>query len=286
MIDLPRVPLFLQPGMAAILNDKLIRETGCFAFLKTDQVAFSLSPQSYQDAFISFSISLYALYHDFGCHFLAILLSDQFCPPSVDRGKLRKCRTHVWALNSVIRSNLAHGQFEIESRIRLQNMLAGYYIHSQHIGVSANKWPDFTNSLAQTQWKSATTTMINDSDLVYHSLEEWADEWAKNPTFPDDLRNRFASDTRFLASFDDRICRALVLKHNDAVDPRQYFSYEDTSAAIYTWRRVLQNDFLSKKIIKPEELYIELDQLIDKTVNPPAQTSLSIKKNMVSESQH
>lgn len=276
MTDLPRVPLFLQPGRAAALNDKLVRQTGCFAFLKTDQVAFTLSPKSYQDAFISFSIGLYALYHDFGCYFLQMLLSDQFCPSSIDTGGLVRYRTHVSVLNRDIRSNLAHGLLELEPRIRFQKKLAGYYLHSEYTGVSAEQWPDFVNNLTQEQWKSITATLIADSDRIYHFLERWADEWAKDSDSLDGLRNRFATDTRFSGSFGDRICRSLIRKHNNVVDPGQYISYSNTSASIYTWRSTLQNDFLSGKITRPEELYKHLDQMIDKTVNPPAQTSLSI----------
>ena len=86
MSCLPVLPRMLQPDRLKQLNEHLVDTTGCFAFLKTDQVLFSLTPQQWQDAYTVFGVGLYAVYHDYGCRFLySILLSDDFCPDTLPK---------------------------------------------------------------------------------------------------------------------------------------------------------------------------------------------------------
>lgn len=274
MTNVPKAPLFLQAGKAKLLNDKLVLQTGCFAFLKTDQVLFSTMPETYQDAFTIYTLGLYSLYHDYGCYFLRLLLEDFLCPPSIQTYRLRSYRTHVGVVTSNLRHNIAHGILEVEQRKKIQRKLSKYYLDYDKTEFSPEQWPFFTNSLSPNHWEKITNRLVADSDNLYNFLELWANEWAKIPDGLANLRDRFARNEKFCYSFDRRICEPIIRKHNSTADIKRYINLGDSSSDIYSWRETLREDFLSKSITAPEEIYEKLNMLIDKTVNPPHPTSI------------
>jgi len=264
----------LQPDRLKQLNDHLVDTTGCFAFLKTDQVLFSPTPQFWQNAYTIFGIGLYAVYHDYGCKFLRFfLLDDKFCPDTLP--KPARYRTHIDTLNQDIRTNLAHGLLLPSQRINLQRKLANYYL--QDSKQDSSIWPDYINQLTEEQWMRITQRLIADSNNLFCFLWAWGDEWAKDSNRLPELREQFVSYKNFFSSsFDDRVCRPLLLSYG--IKPStvvHYTSSTSQSSSINRWRQQLIQSYRSGKT-HPEDLYYELNQLIRQELEPPKNSSIDI----------
>lgn len=272
MSSLPVLPNMLIPERLKKLNDHLIETTGCFAFLKTDQVLFSPAPQSWQDAFTIFSIGLYAVYHDFGCNFLRFPLDDDFCPNEMP--KPHNHRNHIDMLNREIRTNLAHGLLLSSQRTNLQIKLANYLVGNVH-DPKTNDWPNYINQLSETHWRQITEHLIEDSNSLYSFLLKWGDTWAKHPNQLPKLRAQFASSKDyFLNSFNERICRPLLLIHG--VNPRDISKYiSKNSNYIRRWQTALSQAYLSGTT-PPDKLIQKLDILISQELQPTQKSSLDI----------
>lgn len=276
MKTIPIPPDMLQPDRLKQLNNHLVNTTGCFAFLKTDQVLFSSRPQFWQDAYTIFSIGLYAVYHDYGCKFLRnFFLNDKFRPNT--QLILDRYRLHVDTLCWHIRPNLAHGLLHLSGRIKLQHKLAKYYL--QDSTQNHSDWPDYINQLTEEQWMKITQRMVKDSNDLYYFLWTWGNEWAKNPNGLSELQEQFVSERdSFAFSFDDRICRPLLLSHG--VKPMavtQYTKSNGQSAPIDLWRQKLIQFYRSGKN-RPEDIYNELDRLIQEEVEPHKKSSVDIAR--------
>lgn len=271
---LPVLPRMLQPDRLKQLNEHLVDTTGCFAFLKTEQVLFSLTPQQWQDAYTVFGVGLYAVYHDYGCKFLySILLSDDFCPDTLP--KPNKHRLHVYTLNQDIRTNLAHGLLYPFQRIKLQRKLFGYYLqnHPQAPGI----WPDYVNQLTEQEWMQIAQRLIKDSDDLYDFLWSWGDEWAKTPEDLPELQEQFVTYRDYFAnSFDDRVCRPLLRNYGvGQSDIFQYTRSNGQTAPIDRWRQQLIEAYRNGKR-HPEELCHELEQYIGRELEQSGQSSIDI----------
>lgn len=275
----PSLPYMLQPDRLRQLNEHLVDTTGCFAFLKTDQVLFSSSPQQWQDAYTVFGVGLYVVYHDYGCKFLrSLLLSDEFCPDMLS--KPERHRLHVDTLNQHIRTNLVHGILHPFQRTKLQRKLVNYYLQDSSYIQGSNGWPDYINQLTEQQWMQITQRLVEDSNKLYNFLWSWGDEWAKNSNRLPELRERFVSYQNYFAtSFDDRICRPLLLSYGvGPYDVVQYTKSNNThTAPIDRWRHQLIQSYRNGKS-HPEELYHELDQLVRRELEPPRDSSIDIAK--------
>lgn len=277
MTPSPSLPYMLQPDRLKQLNDHLVDTTGCFAFLKTDQVLFSPSPRQWQDAYTVFGVGLYAVYHDFGCRFLRfILLSDELCPDALLED-LNRHRLHVDTLNHDIRTNLAHGLLHPLQRTKLHRKLVSHYLQDGGRPPLPNRWPDYVNQLTEQQWMQITRRLVADSNSLYDFLWSWGDEWARDAGRLPELRERFVSHQGcFANSFDDRICRPLLLSYG--VRPSavaQYTRSNGRTASIDQWRRQLVQSYRNGKN-RPEELYNELERLIRREFEPPRASSIDI----------
>lgn len=270
----PVVPHMLQPDRLKQLNKHLVDTTGCFPFLKTDQVLFSPSPNQWQDAYTVFGVGLYAVYHDFGCKFLYdIFLSDDFCPDTLP--KPIKHRYHVSVLNRDIRTNLAHGLLYPFQRTKLQRKLFGYYLQN-HRQVP-DVWPDYVNQLTEQDWMQITQHLVKDSNDLYNFLWSWGDEWAKDPEHLPELQEQFVTYGDYFAnSFDDRVCRPLLYNCGVAQpDIFQYTKGNGQTAPIDRWRHQLIEAYRSGKR-NPEELCYELEKYISRELEQPRQSSIDI----------
>jgi hypothetical protein len=171
------VPLLLQSNLAEKLNHKIIANTGCFAFLKTDQLMMYKAAASAQDAFMAYSVCLYSLYHDYGKQFLKILLCDEFCPSDTLRRKSLPLKKHVTVIQYIIRPNFTHAFFDTAKRDDLIHSLAEYYLRGCSTQTPTGQWPDFLNCLDDDQWIYIANRLIQDADNLYRFLDDWADEW-------------------------------------------------------------------------------------------------------------
>lgn len=269
----PVLPRMLQKEQLDFLNAYLVEKTGCFAFLKTDQVLFSVNPRSWQDAYTIFSIGLYVVYHDYGCRFLYnLLLSDALCPAELPFPK--RFRSHVMIVNRKMRTNLAHGLFTQKNRISLQRHLMSYLPPEGRAG-NPNNWPDFINHLPEQGWESITRRLINDSNALYQYLLDWGKHWADHPDDLPALREKFVSyENHFNYSFDDRICRPLLLECGVESDEIKRYTNKDSSD-LAKWRKNL-SAYYRGGMTSPEKLYSQLSSLIQESVNPTEKSSDAI----------
>ena len=277
MSDLPILPRMLQKDQLELLNKHLVDKTRCFAFLKTDQVIFSFRPQSWQDAYTIFSIGLYAVYHDYGCKFMCkLLLSEDLCPAELPVPQ--KHRTHVMVVTQQIRTNLAHGLFNLKERTKLQQELRGY-LPTNGRKYNPHVWPDFVNQMHEQDWREITRHLTTASDELYNYLWDWGDAWSKHTEQLSTLQNKFVSYKDYFAnSFDERIFRSILIACG--ANPKTLNRYlARGSKYITNWRGKLLKSYRSGTR-SPEELYKQLSNLINESVNPPEKSSLDIAKDM------
>lgn len=267
------LPKMLQSDQLRKLNKHLVDTTGCFALLKTDQVVFSPTPQQWQDVYTVLGVGLYAVYHDYGCKFLSsILLSDEFCPDTMPKPSCH--RSHVNTLNRDVRTNLAHGLLYPFQRTGLRRKLVNYYLQGDQL---SDGWPDYINHLTEQQWMQITQSLVTDSNNLYDFLWSWGDEWAKNPKCLPALQEQFVTYRNYFAnSFDDRVCRPLLL--NYGVEPSAVIRYtksNGSTAPIDRWRQQLIQSYRNGKN-SPEELCWELEQLIGQEFEISGKSSIDI----------
>ncbi len=273
-MTLPALPCMLQPNKLRDLNKYLVDTTGCFAFLKTEQVLFSSAPQSWQDAFTIFSVGLYAVYHDFGCQFLRLLLSDELCPSTL--ASPERHRLHVDTLNRIIRVNLAHGLLYSSQRTELQDKLANYYLRGSSYTHNPAEWPDYVNSLTEQQWMGITQRLATDSDNLYCFLRSWGEEWAKDSDRLPKLQDQFVTHRGYFAkSFDDRVCRPLLLSCGIKSSDVTRYTKSNGSSPIDRWRQQLVQFYRNGKH-HPDEIFRKLDQLIRQELKPIQKSSIDI----------
>lgn len=268
-----QLPLFLQSEKVAALNDTLVQKTGCFAFLKTDQVLFSTMPESWQDAFTVIVVGLYAVYHDFGCGYLGLILDDAMCPTTFSYSSREK--RHITEISD-LRANIAHGVLHLPQRVSCQKLFFGKKCFPRpEMQISYNQWPDYLNALTEDAWEKIVTRLINDSNQLFHYLEQWADTWARDSAKLAWLKRQFCNDSRFIYSIDARICRPIL--EANGVSKRKIKGYlSRNSKELIQWQKKLQSDFLNGSISSPKGLYEELEQIIFSFVTPMPQTSLNI----------
>lgn len=274
---LPALPYMLHPDKLKQLNEHLVNTTGCFAFLKTDQVLFSPAPQQWQDAYTVFGVGLYAVYHDFGCKFLYSLLSDEFCPDMLPNPASH--RRHVNALNREIRTNLVHGLLYPFQRKGLQRKLVNYYLQGGSHAQLLHEWPDYVNGLTEQQWMQITQRLVKDSNDLYDFLWSWGEEWAKKPDCLPELQERFVTYRDcFARSFDERVCHPLLRSCGvEYSDVQRYTKHKSNgqTVPIDLWRQQLIQSYRNGKR-HPEELSFELEQLIKQEFKPPEKSSIDI----------
>lgn len=277
MTTTPPVPLFLQSGMAESLNRQLIEHSGCFAFIKTDLVSPFKTPASSHDAFAAYVVGLYALYHDYGCQFLRLLLTEKMSPPGMDRAPLPELIQHIDDIELILRPNVTHGIFPITERIRMQTRISSHYLLCADTGASVEQWPEFITTLSDTHWTSATQCLVRDSDHLYRYLEQWAEAWKTEPLESQhDLKKTFAQEDKFGRSFDLRICSTIAEQCRPSVKLKRYYNHPRNGRDY--WHHELRQCFLNGSAVTPEALYRLLYSLVDRAVNPPTVSSVIIAK--------
>ncbi len=268
-----QLPLFLQSEKVAGLNDSLIQKTGCFAFLKTDQVLFSTMPESWQDAFSVVVVGLYAVYHDFGCKYLRLILDNKLCPATMPSA-VKEIR-HLDDI-STFRANIAHGILPLTQRISCQKLFYDWNCFPPvETHISYNQWPDYLNALTEDDWAKIVTRITDDSNQLFHYLEQWADTWAGDSSKLIWLRKEFGEDDRFSHSIDSRICKP-ILDANGVSNRRIKGYLRQNSQELNQWRDQLKSYFLNGSISSPQDLYQELERIIHSFVTPIPMSSSNI----------
>ena len=69
------LPILFDREKQEALNNALLTKTGCFLFLKTEEIIPGFTPSTYSDAFFEIVIGLYIVYHDLACLYWKLLLN-------------------------------------------------------------------------------------------------------------------------------------------------------------------------------------------------------------------
>lgn len=215
------LPLLFARDKQESLNNALYNKTGCFMFLKTDEILPGFVPTSYADAFLEVVIGLYIVYHDLACSYWKALLSIDFCPPTgFDKFKLNKPYKHVKCIIEALRPQFTHGfMLARDSQVdELRDALEILYDRndSQLLpwGNSKTQWPRYMQMMTEAYWKQIVENLTRDSNDLYSVMLEWADSWEKaiadGATSP---RHDFIWSDAFSKSIDLRVLNPYCRKH-------------------------------------------------------------------------
>ena len=153
------VPIFLEPGKARELNNKLIRNKRWFAFLDEPEVFINKAPSTYAEAFVQYISRLYVLYHDHG---MSILKSyaEQYKEIKQYNGYFNHIR---FAENA--RCVLQHSDDHLTRGFVFSN-LRNHFFYNDYT-FSFRDWNDFWLNATEDQWKTLVLGLVNDSNKFY-----------------------------------------------------------------------------------------------------------------------
>ena len=153
------IPLFLQPGKAQELNNRLIKNNKSFSFLGEPAEFINKIPSTYAEAFDQYISALYVLYHDYGMFFLrsytnqSIVIHNDF-----------KYNSHIcFVLNS--RGAILHSD-DYETRDSAYKTLKNYFFLDD-ITFTFSDWKEFWLNADNKQWKRLVDKLVNDSNKLY-----------------------------------------------------------------------------------------------------------------------
>jgi len=279
------LPKFLQYDKLKNLNDAILSRTGCFAFLKTEQVSFvdnSNSPKSARDAFMAFSVGLYILYYDYGKALCKILLdySDKI-HVGIEKTELSSKRTHVNDLTKIFRHNTTHGSFFSEKRLNfIETIYASRYLDLINNHSIDSDWTQFIRDLSDIQWEKIVNKLTKDADGLYDFLNDWSLKVEKaNKRF--DVRKRFCEkmaeegskilDIGFLHNY------AEVINIKNKV---KRFSEDELKNIFDTCLKDVVQMFADDKCKTPGGICKNLKKKLKDIIDPPEGTNLPEKHGL------
>lgn len=267
-VEMPKLLRDTQKSHLKRLNELLMKNTGCFAFLK-DQIELKYhTPSTGYEAFWIYSTALYDVYHDYGCRYLDFILDNANAPDSSLEKRLKKCRNHKKDINVIFRTNLAHGVYDQRTREDLRDIISTFYLHTS----DGEKWDSYINNLTEKQWKDIVGKIIRDANQLADTIEEWAGLWGrKDEREREALRRAFADSDEFYKSVDKRVCFSL---RKDELGQKP----DVNEGRIDIWRGVIQNEFRQKKICTPLDIRKRLQSLIHEVCNPASISSVGAAK--------
>ena len=220
-MEMINLPLLFARDKQEELNNALLEKTGCFMFLKTDEILPGFAPASYADAFLEVVIGLYIVYHDLACSYWKVLLDPDFCPPTgFDDFKLNKPKKHVKRIIETLRPQFTHGfMLARDSQVdELRDSLEFLYESSKSQLLpwanAKTQWPRYMQMMTEENWKHIVDNLIRDSNDFYSVMLEWADSWEKAiDGGADSPRHDFIWSDAFSKSIDYRVLNPYCKKH-------------------------------------------------------------------------
>lgn len=278
-------PKILLPGTMNEINEYLYQKTGCFAFLYTDYAWTYAEPQGGKETFELWSIALYSIYHDYGCGYLKHILSTDNAPTHNIDEDIKRCHKHLEIVNRVLRTNIAHGTFDLTTRNSLKMQVSKYYLHNE----SQEKWDIYFKNLSDEDWKRAAEALKNDADFLVKTLYAWADEFSK-ALFPISLlnpREKFGQSSKFKEAIsyrvvfdsldqdyvkEDRVSACKILDDREKQNKGQKNSVD----TLKEWQDTIQKEFLAEKLKKPEDIINKLRNYLYEVHNSLPASSIVI----------
>lgn len=177
-------PKLLYKENQEALNKVLLEKTGCFMFLRTDDVFPGIIPQKASDAFIEIAVGLYVVYHDLACRFWEVLLAESMLPTGIQQFSLTSHKKHIQSINKTLRQQIAHGSLKArppENDV-LRDALEELMNSSSHTppwSPRQPQWPQYMKEMSEEDWQIVVDKLTKRSDGLISFLEEWANAWEK-----------------------------------------------------------------------------------------------------------
>jgi len=180
-------PVILTPGKIEEINEYVLNKTGCFAFLVSDERWLYSEPKTGKGAFELWSVALYAVYHDYGCHYLNFILDSNNSPEITLNDLLFRSSRHKRTVERVLRTSVAHGVLDSFSFREVKRI----FFPGEE---------DF-ESISDENWIKAAEKIRQESDDLVDTIIKWADGY--NNDF--NIRKKFGASEQFKRSIDSRV---------------------------------------------------------------------------------
>ena len=269
-----KIPLLLQADKLEALNKKLVEQTGCFAFIKTEQVLLAAKPKSNRDAFANYIIGLYVVFHDYGCRIITGFMCNNEYVPNGIQYNFKNVKDIISRIE-LLRHGIAHGSVSIVDHNALQACLFRYYMKDSGIEYSdVEQWPDFVNALTEKDWRQGIENLAKEADDVYHYIDEWGCKYAEG-RYGDRIRRDFGKNPCFYESYDKRVCERILLENGIKKEKIDHYYLSEKEEFLRNWQEEIKSCFLDENISDPTTLLNKLKRKIQETVNPPAPSSVT-----------
>lgn len=283
------IPKFLEPNGLTNLNNRLLKETGCFLFWDTTPYPLKNTPESWEDAFLRYTISLYCIYHDQACHMLNFYFHDSNCPPEFPLSPLSSLRQHARVIDTALRPMFAHGMHHYAEFAEFQSQMVNYYIQYPELDADVS-WPEFREALTESHWENATKRLVADADKLYDFLLSWADRWkeeADKNSFLTWQKLNFSTSNELIYSFDMRVCK--ILYENDVLpavrvkNPNAVSNFNDSlikKKKLSRWQSNLRAECSHRQLHTPEPIKTTMIKIITDDLHPVSTpASIAAKHN-------
>lgn len=159
------IPLLLQDKKAKDINNQLIANNNCFAFIGIPEKIVDIYPDTYKHAYENFVRYLYILYHDYGMYFIHC-----FCRESVNILR-NESYSHHYLFVSNARALNSHAHTE-KNEERVFKKLKDYFFKSDpSFPNKYHSWNDFAQNASEEEWENIVKKIVSDSNKLYHFLE-------------------------------------------------------------------------------------------------------------------
>ena len=259
-------PEILTPGKLDEINNYVLAKTGCFAFLVPNDGWHYSEPKTGKGAVELWAVALYAIYHDYGCRYLKFILNINNKPNSALTNQLVRSYKHMNNIQSVIRTNVAHGTLDEYSIQRFRNV----YFNSV----------DSIDSITEEQWNLLAEKIKKESDELVEVLYKWADGYCDSNS---NIRTIFGRSDDFKRSIDKRLMFDTL--DNDFCTSRRSLRakkilednpHDSPDSAINRWKEDISNLFLRNEIHSPQDVLSQLRMYLYEIHNPISSSSASV----------
>ena len=180
-----QLPKLLYRANQDALNKTLLEKTGCFLFLRTDDVFPGAAPNKPYDAFVEIVVGLYVVYHDFACRFWETLLGNNLLPSGIQAYSLNTHKKHIQSINKTLRQQIAHGSLKARSseadplRDSLEELMQSSS-HTPPWAPGQPQWPKYMNDMGEDDWCVVVERLTKRSDSLISFFEGWAAAWERD----------------------------------------------------------------------------------------------------------
>ena len=214
-----KAPLLLQDKKAKDINNQLIANNNCFAFIGIPEKIIDIYPDTYKHAYENFVRYLYILYHDYGMYFIRCFNSE-----SVNiLGNKSYIRHYSFVSNARALNSHAHAE-KNEERV-FENLKNYFFKRDSSFPNKYHSWNDFAQNASEEEWENIVKKIVSDSNELYQFLKDVSvrkpDIVCLCDQITTDYQNGYYTDCSkliemYLKSFDTRFLKNICISLEEA----------------------------------------------------------------------